>query len=150
MARRALRRIVHPTDFSPASRAALAKARSLARASGAQLTLLHVRPFVAPMTGDGYLSAKTYEQLERCAQAEAKKQLDRVVAQARKGGVRVKGLLAQGMAHDEIVRAGRRQRADMIVMGTHGRTGLPRLFLGSVAARVVSLAGCPVLTVRGK
>ena len=72
------------------------------------------------------------------------------MAQARKNGVRAKGLLLEGIPHDRIVRAARSTRADLIVLGTHGRTGLGRVFLGSVAARVVTLAPCPVLTVRAK
>ena len=87
--------------------------------------------------------------VRRASRAQAKKQLDRLVGQAKKRGVRTKALLAQGVAHDAIVRAARGGRADMIVMGTHGRTGLSKLFLGSVAGRVVAMAGCPVLTVRG-
>jgi nucleotide-binding universal stress UspA family protein len=64
--------------------------------------------------------------------------------------VRVKGLLAEGAAHEQIVRIARTKRADMVVMGTHGRSGLAKLILGSVAGRVVAAASCPVLTVRGK
>ncbi len=71
-------------------------------------------------------------------------------AKAKKAGVRAKTLLSDGMAHAQIVRAARSLRADMIVIGTHGRTGLAKLFLGSVAGRVVSTATCPVMTVRGK
>jgi len=59
-------------------------------------------------------------------------------------------LLAEGPAHEEIVRIAKRKRADLVVMGTHGRSGLAKLFLGSVAGRVVAAAPCPVLTVRGK
>jgi nucleotide-binding universal stress UspA family protein len=54
------------------------------------------------------------------------------------------------VAHEQIVRSAKRQRADLIVMGTHGRTGVARFFLGSVAARVAATAPCPVLTVRGR
>jgi nucleotide-binding universal stress UspA family protein len=59
-------------------------------------------------------------------------------------------MLTEGVAHEQIVRAARGGKADMVVMGTHGRTGMSKFFLGSVAGRVVSLASCPVLTVRGK
>jgi nucleotide-binding universal stress UspA family protein len=144
------RRILHASDFSSASRAAFTKAVELARANRAQLLLLHVRSVVVPMVGDGYVSPQAYEQLDRASRAAAKKQLDRLVAQAKKRGVRTKGLLALGVAHEQIARAARGARADMIVMGTHGRTGVSKFFLGSVAGRVVSLAACPVLTVRGK
>ena len=64
--------------------------------------------------------------------------------------VRARGLLLEGVAHDQIVRAARRKKADLLVLGTHGRTGVARFFLGSVAGRVVASAPCPVLTVRGK
>ena len=59
-------------------------------------------------------------------------------------------LLLKGMAHDQIVRAAKNRRTDLIVIGTHGRTGITKLFMGSVAGRVVSTASCPVMTVRGK
>ncbi len=59
-------------------------------------------------------------------------------------------MLLEGVAHEQIVRAARARRADLIVVGTHGRSGLARFFLGSVAGRVVATATCPVLTVRGK
>jgi nucleotide-binding universal stress UspA family protein len=72
------------------------------------------------------------------------------VAKARKAGVRARALLLEGVVADRIVRAAKGQRADVIVIGTHGRTGLARFVLGSVADRVVSQAGCPVLTVRGR
>jgi nucleotide-binding universal stress UspA family protein len=58
--------------------------------------------------------------------------------------------VGDGVAHEQIIRTARRQKADMIVMGTHGRTGMARFFLGSVAARVTATAPCPVLTVRGR
>jgi nucleotide-binding universal stress UspA family protein len=102
------------------------------------------------MVGDGYISPKVYEDLEASTRAWGKKQLDALVAKAVKGGARARGVLLDGIAHDQIVRAARNKRADLIVIGTHGRTGMAKLFLGSVAGRVVSAAKCPVMTVRGK
>lgn len=64
--------------------------------------------------------------------------------------MRVKAFLLDGVPYEQIARAARSKRADLIVMGTHGRTGLSRFFIGSVAARVIPLAHCPVLSVRGK
>jgi nucleotide-binding universal stress UspA family protein len=64
--------------------------------------------------------------------------------------VRATTLVLEGVAHEQIVRAARSKKADLIVIGTHGRTGLAKLFLGSVASRVVAAAHCPVLTVRGR
>lgn len=146
---RRIRRILHPTDFSRASRAAFQKAMELARSSRAELALVHVRTPIVPMVGDGYISPKVYEDIERTARASGQKQLDKLVAQARKAGVRARSILLEGTPAEQIVRAARGKRADLVVIGTHGRTGFARFFLGSVAARVVSSASCPVLTVRG-
>ena len=146
-----IRRILHPSDFSKASAAAFTKAVELAKANGAELVLLHVlAPPLPLMAGEGYVSPKVYEDLEQSARAYASKELASLVAKAKKAGVRAKAVLRDGVAHEQIVRAARSPRADMIVIGTHGRTGLAKLFLGSVAGRVVSTAKCPVMTVRGK
>ena len=142
--------ILHPTDFSPASRKAFAHALALARKEGAELLLVHVLPTVMPMAGEGYMSPNTYDDLQRSMRAQAQKQLDRLVAKAKAGKVRARGFLYEGVTADAIVRAARAKHARLIVVGTHGRTGLTRLFMGSVAERVVGTAPCPVLTVRGK
>lgn len=142
-------RILHPTDFSPASRAAFAKAVQLAKKDRSELVIAHVLPPVLPAV-DGYITLQMYEEIDQGNRTYGKKQLDRLVAKARKAGVRARGLLLEGSVHDRIVRTARAQRADMIVIGTHGRTGLARLVLGSVASRVVTHAKCPVLTVGGR
>jgi len=64
--------------------------------------------------------------------------------------VRAKSILLDGVAHAQTARTVRKQRADLVVMGTHGRAGLAKLFLGSAAGRVVAIAPCPVMTMRGK
>ena len=145
-----LRRVLHPSDFSRASTAAFVRAVDLARASRAELVLAHVMSLPVPMAGDGYLPPKIWEEMESSSRAYAQKQMEGLVAKARKAGVRVKTLLTTGVPHERIVQAARSQKADLVVMGTHGRTGLQRFFLGSVAERVVASAGCPVMTVRGK
>lgn len=145
-----LRRLLHPSDFSPASRAAFAKAVDLARENKAELILLHVRSLVVPMMGEGYMSPQTYQEFEDASRESAQKQMQKLVGEAKKKGVRVRALVSEGAAHEQIVKTARSQKADMIVMGTHGRTGVSKLFLGSVAGRVVSMAPVPVLTVRGK
>ncbi|HZV97022.1 MAG TPA: universal stress protein [Candidatus Nitrosocosmicus sp.] len=145
-----IRRILLPTDFSSASRAAFKRALELARASRAQLIVVHVIEPTLPMVGEGYIPPQTYESIEASAHAYAKRNLDKVVAVARKAGVRATARVLEGSAHERIVRAARSLRADLIVMGTHGRAGLARLILGSVAGRVIALAHCPVMTVRGK
>jgi len=144
---RTFRRIVHPSDFSPASRPAFRRAVALATANNAPLTILHVLS-VLPLMPDAYMPPSTYVQLLESQRAQAQKQLGRLVAQARAAGARASGHLIEiGVAAERIVRFARSRRADLIVMGTHGRTGLARTLIGSVAARVVALAHCPVLTV---
>ncbi len=145
-----IRRVLHPSDFSRASGAAFTKAVEMAKTNRAELLVVHVLTPVIPMVGDGYVSPKVYEEIEATARSQAQAQLDRLVARAKKAGVRVRSLLMQGVPHEQITRAARSKRADLVVIGTHGRTGLAKFFLGSVAARVVSIAPCPVLTVRGK
>jgi nucleotide-binding universal stress UspA family protein len=144
------RRILHPSDFSSASGAAFKKAIEMAKAERAELVVTHVINPIMPVTGEGYVPPKMYDDIAASTRAWAKKELDRLVATAKKSGVRVKGLIAEGSAHEQIVRLAKRTRTDLIVIGTHGRSGLAKLFLGSVAGRVVTAAPCPVLTVRGK
>jgi nucleotide-binding universal stress UspA family protein len=143
------RRILHPSDFSRASGAAFKKAVEMAKASRGELMLVHVVSPVVPVAGEGYVSPKMYEEIAASSRAWAQKQLDKLVAKARASGVRAKGSVLEGSAHDQVVRFARSKHADLIVMGTHGRSGLAKLFLGSVAGRVVAAAPCPVLTVRG-
>jgi len=145
-----VRRILHPSDFSSASRGAFKKAVAMAKADRAELLLAHVLAFPTPILSDGYVSPKIYDDLSRSMRADGQRQLDKLIAKAKAAGVRASGLLLEGMASDAINRAARAKRADVIVIGTHGRTGLARLFMGSVAERVVGGAPCPVLTVRGK
>ena len=144
------RKILHPTDFSRASGAAFAKALDLAKQNGAELVVVHVLLPPTPFMGDGYIPPKTYDALEAANRRAAERRLSALLAKAKKARVRVKALLVEGVAYDQIARAARSRRSDLIVMGTHGRTGLSKFFMGSVAERVIPLAPCPVLTVRGK
>ena len=145
-----IRRILHPTDFSRASTAAFKRAVEMAKGNRAELVVMHVQGPAAPIMVDGYVSPKAYEDMEAAERAYSQKHLDALVAKARKAGVRVKGLLIPGVAHERIAQAARSRKADLVVIGSHGRTGIAKLFLGSVASRVLAIAPCPVLTVRGK
>jgi nucleotide-binding universal stress UspA family protein len=145
-----LRHIVYATDFSRASAAAFTWAVDLAREHRARLAVVHVQTPVMPITGEGYIPPDTYEKVEASLRVQNEKQLARLVAKARRAGVRAEGVLATGTPHDQIVRVAKARRADLLVVGTHGRTGLARLFLGSVASRVIASATCAVLTVRGR
>ena len=143
-------RILHATDFSPASRAAFAKAVSLARTNKSELVIAHVLAPILPVVGDGaYVSPEVYTSMEEASRKYGQKHLNALVTRAKAAGVRARGILMDGPVHDRIVAAARKVKADMIVIGTHGRSGLARFVLGSVASRVVSHARCPVLTVRG-
>jgi nucleotide-binding universal stress UspA family protein len=142
--------VLHPTDFSSASGTALRRAVAEARSRKTPLLILHVLAPVVPIVGEGYISPAAYEQMSSAARAWAQKKLDRVVAKAKTARVRARGMLREGVAHDQIVRVAKARHAKLIVMGTHGRTGVARFFLGSVAARVAATAPCPVLTVRGR
>lgn len=145
-----LRRILHPTDFSAASGAAFREAVVLAQENRGELLVVHVLVPPTPFIGDGYISPKTYENLEAASRRGAQQQMARLLTKARKAKVRVQAVTVEGVPYDQITRVARRKRADMIVMGTHGRTGLSKFFMGSVAERVIPLAPCPVLTVRGR
>jgi nucleotide-binding universal stress UspA family protein len=145
-----IRRILHPTDFSPASRPALRKALELAKASHAQLLVAHVLSPL-PVMSDAYMTPNVWNELERGQRITGQRQLNRLVAKAKDAGVRARGLLLDiGVTHEQIVRFANARRVDMIVMGTHGRSGLTKALLGSVASRVLASARCPVMTVRAK
>ena len=144
-----LKRILHPSDFSRASGGAFTKALELAKDHRAELVLVHAFALPLQMMGEAYIPPDAYAQIEASKRAWAKKGLDKLIAKAKKAGVRARGLVLEGTPYDRITRAARSNRTDLIVMGTHGRTGLTKLFW-SVAARVLSTATCPVMTVRGK
>jgi nucleotide-binding universal stress UspA family protein len=142
------RRILHPSDFSAASRPAFRKAVELAKSHRAQLLVVHVLSML-PVIPDAYVAPNVWDELEQGQRATAQRQLRGLVARARAAGARASGVLIDlGVTHEQIVRFARARRADLIVMGTHGRSGLKRALLGSVASRVLATARCPVLTVR--
>jgi nucleotide-binding universal stress UspA family protein len=141
-----VKRILVPTDFSAPSEHALEMAIEFARRFGAELTLFHAHELPAYVFPDGVMpvSPEILLDLERSMSAE----LERLAARARAAGVTVSIKTGMG-AHDvEIIRCASELGADMIIMGTHGRTGLRHVLLGSVAEKVVRRAPCPVLTVR--
>ena len=142
--------ILHATDFSAASGAAFKAAIEVARRDRAELLLLHVLSPPAPLVADAYVTPAVWTTLIRSQRDSAQRQLDALVEKARRARVKARGLLVDGVPADRIVRTAHARQAGMIVVGTHGRTGVARFFLGSVASRVVAAAHCPVLTVRGR
>jgi nucleotide-binding universal stress UspA family protein len=147
-------RITHilvPTDFNPASDAALAVAKDLAAKYGARLSLLHVvtNPQATGVwTPDVYVPASPQTQ-ERFLR-EARERLQNAVTAEERARFRVTIEAEIGAVAEKIRDFAREQHVDLIVMGTHGRTGLTHLFLGSVAERVLRSAPCPVLTTRAE
>jgi universal stress protein A len=145
-----IKRILHATDFSKASARALNEAVELAKQNRAELAIVHViepTPYVA---GDELGTAEIYTKLEETAKQNAEASMSKLLKRLNKPNMKVQGFLLTGPASDEIVNAAKKKKANMIVIGTHGRTGLSKLLMGSVAGKVISLATCPVLTVRGK
>src|SRR5262245_16955625 len=99
------KRILHPSDFSRASAGAFAKAVQLAKDNRAELVVLHVITLPLPvMTGDGYVSPAVFEALRRSSRAWAQRQLDRLVARAKKAGARARGVLVEGTPYEHIAR----------------------------------------------
>lgn len=142
-----VRKVLCPIDFSEPSAEALHFAVALARRFDATLTLVNVYavPGYALPEGAVLLGPKVMADVL----AETERGLREWKARAeRLGARRVDTLAAQGAADAEIVRVAREGAYDLIVMGTHGRTGLKHVLLGSVAEKVVRRAPCPVLTVR--
>jgi nucleotide-binding universal stress UspA family protein len=135
-----------PVDFSDASRAAMEVAADLARRGGASLTLLHAYPVPGYTFPDGSVVASPRMLQELADQSarhlgEWKKQAEALGAP----DVRVETVVGEPAA--EIVAFARDRKVDLLVLGTHGRTGIEHALMGSVAERVVRKARCPVLTV---
>ena len=145
-----IRRVLYASDFSTASRRAMTTAVALAKSLDANLTIISVLAPLVPVVPEQYFDAATLDRLDERARHWSGRQLARLAAAAKRAGVKVTTILRQGDPASEIVRAGRSTRADLIVVGTHGRRGLSKILLGSVAERVVASAPCPVLTVRSR
>ncbi|HBW62867.1 universal stress protein [Comamonas kerstersii] len=141
--------ILVPVDGSETSLQAVSKAAELAKAFNSEVTAVYVLdPY--PFTGVGADFAYGQAQYLSAATAEANKALEDVTERMKDTGVTVKTLVGEGHAiHEGIVRVGENVGADLIVMGSHGRRGLEKLVLGSVAQRVLQTAKVPVLVVRG-
>jgi len=130
-AARRIARILVPTDFSVSSMWALRYGEELARRFGADIILVHVQSPVPPPEA-----------------GPARKELEALAALLGERGVRAHFALRVGGLAEEILAVGGKEHADLIVMGTHGRTGIAHVLMGSVAETVVRRSACPVLTVR--
>jgi nucleotide-binding universal stress UspA family protein len=148
---KSIKRILYATDYSKASGRAFDEAVSLARQNKAELLVAHViEPLASYVSGEDFAGAELYMRLEETTMRDAQTSMKKLMQRLEHLGVKAKSLLLKGTPHEQIVKAAKNRKADMIVLGTHGRKGLSKLFLGSVAGRVVSTAHCPVVTVRGR
>jgi nucleotide-binding universal stress UspA family protein len=142
----AIKKILCPTDFSDSSQVASALAVDLAAKLGAAVEFLHVvQPPVYVGWEDSPAGLAATAQLLDQTRERAEQQLKAAVEKFNGRGVAVHWQLQDGSPHQQISELSK--QVDLIVMGTHGRTGLPHLLLGSVAERVVRTASCPVMTV---
>lgn len=142
-------RILVPVDFSEGSLGLINYALQLARPFNAELELLHVwepPQYVAP---DLLVAAPGWnaQSLEQVAIEAATKELNELAAKVKEAPRPLKHRVAVGEAASTVLRIAEEGKYDLIIMGTHGRRGLPRLLLGSVAQKIVARAHCPVLTV---
>ncbi len=140
-------RIIVATDLSSTSEPALEEAIALAKENGAALFIAHA--YQPPGVADAQLVASgIYEEWNRTIRTEVEARLRGLVESAAREGVPAEPLVLVGEPYEAIAEAARARGADLVVMGTHGRKGVSRFFLGSVASRVISTAPCPVMTVR--
>lgn len=145
----AIKRVLVPVDFSGDSLNALAYARALVKPFNAEVVIVHViEPIYYAAPADMYMTSPNLATLIDEQQRVAAQQLKRIAADLEKKGHRVRTILKTGSAAQVIIDTAQRSGTDLIVMATHGHTGLAHLFMGSVAEKVVRTASCPVLTVR--
>lgn len=145
-----IKRILCPTDFSEFSRHAIEQAIALARWYASEISVLHVYTMpvtMATFSGDGTAFPIDRSALTGSYREEFAAEMRRLIATLEPGDVPLETSVLEGGVIDTVIGEARRLPADLIVMGTHGRSGFERLLLGSVSERVVRKAPCPVLTV---
>ncbi len=143
------RRILWPTDFSSLAKAALPHALRLAAQSEGELIILHVLPTAAAYAypDTAFLPWDRIEQANRAAGERGLRRLEKQI-KASHAALRIRSVQVIGVAFEQILQTARRFKCDLIVLATHGRTGLKHVLMGSVAENVVRRAPCPVLSVR--
>ncbi len=142
-----IKSILFPTDFSEGSAEALKYAVEFAKKYDAKLYIIHIIYDVAKASG-WYVPHISMDKLYQDIQEGAKKELDNFGVEELSGMKNIERVVITGIPHQEIVAFANSKKVDMIIIGTHGRTGIDRILFGSTAAQVVRNAPCPVLTVR--
>ena len=143
-----IKMILHPTDFSEPSKYALCYALSFAEEYQAKLCVLHVIEEVSSALYFDMLQAPPLAQLMADIEKQAQKAMQELISPDAQGKIPIQYVIRKGVPFLEIIRCGEQVGADMIVCGTHGRTGLKHALFGSVAEKVVRKSPCPVLSVR--
>ena len=142
-----IKTILFPTDFSQGARAAMDHAISLAKDYHAKLILLYVIQDIS--IAEWYIpSSLSAADLVEDMQKSASNEMEKWGAEVSQSVKDVEKLVVRGVPFVEIIRTAKEKRADLIVIGTHGRTGIDHMLFGSTAEKVVRKAACPVLTVR--
>ncbi|MCU0770827.1 MAG: universal stress protein [Verrucomicrobia bacterium] len=144
------KRILVPLDFSDSSMQALHHAIPLARRSGGTLVLLHVVQF--PILPTPVVTGGAVGHMKEAHKAlikNARTQLDRIIRQTCTPGLVTHKVVTVGLAWDEIIKAAKRLKCDLVVVSIHTRRGLPRMLSSHTAEHVVRMASCPVLVVQG-
>jgi nucleotide-binding universal stress UspA family protein len=143
--------ILVPTDFSEFSKYALDYAITLAKTFEAKITLIHItneNELVALQQVSAYFEPGKLEELMKQRESEDRKQLDGFIPPELKKGIKVETIHKVGIPFVEIIRTAKEKGVDLIVMATHGRSGLSHILFGSVAEKVVRKSTCPVLSIR--
>lgn len=143
-----LKQICVPTDFSDHSEHALTYAITLTEKFNAQLHLIHVIQDIVPTVPEPGLAILPTEDILRSLEKGAKEGFETLIKEHSLEPFRPIKKILHGVPFQEIGRYSKRESIDLIIIGTHGRSGLAHFLLGSVAERVVRSSPCPVLTIR--
>ncbi len=142
-----IKKILFPTDFMEGCAEAIPYAVDLAKKYNARLYIVHVIHDVTKATGL-YVPHVAVDELFKSMHEEAEKEIKRVYLEELRGLEDLEYAVLRGIPYEEIIKFADDKGIDLIIMATHGRKGLDRLFFGSTAEKVVKNAKCPVLTVR--
>lgn len=145
---RPIRTVLVPTDFSEDAKLAIATAMRVLLVAGSDARLLLLHAYHLPVEFTALGTMPVTPTLFADAADQARKRLDEVAAPLRASGLRVDTIALEGYAPALVEEVAKREHVDLVAMGTHGRSGLKRVLLGSTAERVVQHSPCPVLTVR--
>ena len=141
--------LVLGVDDSPCSKVAAEFVRGMSWPKGTTATVVCALPLVVMAVPETYLlMAEQMEEARREHRAREQRDVDAIAAMLTSGGLAAKGVVEDGDPRVALIDVARREHADLVVVGSHGRTGIPRLVLGSVASHITTHAPCSVLVVR--